>query len=118
MSDDALMRWETEGGALGVANRRQSLGSNGRGGPVHQEPTSDSAFALAASALALAMLALLAVLILADVVGLAQMLPFFVLPPALLVAAAFLLQRWATGEAEASAARETVHRQREKGRQP
>lgn len=117
MSDDALMRWETEGGALGVANRRQSLG-NGRGGPVHQEPTSDSAFALGASALALAMLTLFAVLIFADVVGLTQMLPFFVLPPALLVAAALLLQRWATGEAEASAAREIVHRQREKGKQP
>ena len=152
MSDDALMRWETEGGALGVANRRQSataratpcdqadprhaepenwdspvparfaptktpLGSNGRGGPVHQEPTSDSAFALAASALALAMLTLFAVLVLADVVGLTQMLPFFVLPPALLVASGFFLWRWATGEAEASAAQEIVHAQHEKGRQ-
>lgn len=117
MSDDALMRWETEGGALGVANRRQSLGSNGRAGPVHQEPTSDSAFALAASALALAMLTLLAVLVLADVVGLTQMLPIFVLPPTLLVASGFFLWRWATGEAEASAAQEIVHAQHEKGRQ-
>ena len=115
MSDDALIRWETEGGALGVANRRQSLGSNGRGGPVHQEPTSDCAFALAASALALAMLTLFAVGP-ADA-GAHQMLPFFVLPPALLVASGFFLWRWATGEAEASAAQEIVHRQREKGRQ-
>ena len=101
-----------------VANRRQSLGSNGRRGPVHQEPTSDSAFALATSALALTMLTLFAVLILADVLGLTQMLPFFVLPPALLAASGFFLWRWATGEAEASAAREIVHRQRQKGRQP
>jgi hypothetical protein len=74
-------------------------------------------FALAASSLAVAMLTLFAVLALADVVGLTHMLPFFVLPPTLLVASAFFLSRWATGEAEASAAREIVHRQREKGRQ-
>lgn len=152
MAYDPLMRWETEGGVLGVTNGRQSasakatpcdqpdprhvepeewgssaparfaptkasLGSHGRGGPGHQEPTSDSAFALAASALALAMLTLFAVVVLADVVGLAHMLPFFVLPPALLVASAFFLWRWATGEAEASAAQEIVHRQHEKGRQ-
>jgi hypothetical protein len=94
-----------------------SFDSRDQRGPGEQEPTSDNAFALAASALALAMLTLFAVLVLADVVGLTHMLPFFVLPPALLVASAFFLWRWAAGEAEASAAQEIVHRQREKGRQ-
>ena len=85
-------------------------------GRVNQELTSDRAFALAASALALAMLALFAVLALADVVGLTHILPLFVFPPALLVASAFFLWRWATGEAEASAAREVAHRKHEEGR--
>jgi hypothetical protein len=62
------------------------------------------------------MLTLFAVLTLADVVGLTRMLPFFALPPALLVASAFLLSRWATGEAEASAAQEVAHRNHERRR--
>jgi hypothetical protein len=86
-------------------------------GRVGQEPTSDNPFALAVSALALAMLTLFTVLILADVVGLIHILPLFALPLGLLVASAFLLWRWATGEAEASAAEEVVHRKHEKGRQ-
>jgi hypothetical protein len=86
-------------------------------GPVNQEPTSDHAFALAASTLAFGMLTLLAVLALADLVGLTHMLPLVALPLALLAASAFFVWRWATGEAKASAAQEIVHRQREKGRQ-
>ena len=86
-------------------------------GPVSQEPTSDNAFALAASTLALAMLTVFSVLILADVVGLTHILPLFVFPLALLVASAFFAWRWATGEAEVSAAREVAHRKHEKGRQ-
>ena len=91
--------------------------SRDRRGLGEQEHTSDNAFALAASTLAFAMLTLFAVLVLADVVGLTHILPFVALPPALLIASAFFLWRWATGEAEASAAQEIVHRQREKGRQ-
>lgn len=83
-------------------------------GRVNQESTSERAFARSASALALAMLTLFGVLALADVVGLTHMLPFFALPPALLVASALFLQRWAMGEAEAPAAQEVV--QREKAR--
>jgi hypothetical protein len=84
-------------------------------GQVNHGLTSERAFALSASALALAMLTLFAVLALADVVGLAHMLPFFALPPALLVASALFLWRWAMGEAEASAAQEVAHRKHEKG---
>lgn len=84
-------------------------------GRVNQGLTPERAFALAASTLALAMLTLFAVLALADVVGLAHILPFFALPPALFVASALFLWRW--GEAEASAAQEVVHRQHEKRRQ-
>jgi hypothetical protein len=84
-------------------------------GRVNQGLTSEKAFALAASALALSMLTLFAVLTLADVVGLTRMLPFVALPPALLVASAFFLWRWATGEAEASAAQQVAHRKHEKG---
>jgi hypothetical protein len=64
---------------------------------------SDRAFSLAASALGLAILALLAVLLLGDVVGLARLLPFFALAAALFLAAAVLVWRWATGEAEVEA---------------
>jgi hypothetical protein len=85
-------------------------------GRANQGLTSERAFVLAASALALSMLTLFAVLTLADVVGLTRMLPFFALPPALLVASAFLLSRWATGEAEASAAQEVAHRNHERRR--
>ncbi len=85
-------------------------------GRVNQEPTSDNAFALAASALAFAMLTLFAVLALAEVRGLTHILPFLALPPALLVASAFFLWRWATGEAKASATQEVAHRKHEKGR--
>ncbi|MGH3039057.1 MAG: hypothetical protein ACRDLZ_06570 [Gaiellaceae bacterium] len=83
---------------------------------VEHEPTSDRAFALAASALALAMLTLFAVLALVDVVGLARILPFVALPPTLLVASALFLGRWATGEAKASAAREVAQRKHEEGK--
>jgi hypothetical protein len=63
------------------------------------------------------MLTLFAVLTLADVMGLAYMLPFFALPPGLLVVSAFFLWRWAIGEAEASTAQEVAHRKHEQGRQ-
>lgn len=85
-------------------------------GRANQELTSERAFALAASALSLAMLTLFAVLALADVVGLARMLPFVALPPALLVASALFLWRWAMGEAEASAAQQIAHRKHERGK--
>jgi hypothetical protein len=83
-------------------------------GRVNQGLTSERAFALAASALALSMLTLFAVLALADVVGLTRMLPFFALPPALLVASALFLWRWAMSEADASAAQEVAHRNHER----
>jgi hypothetical protein len=84
-------------------------------GRVDQELASDNAFALAASTLALAMLALFAVLVLADVVGLTHILPYVALPPGLLVASAFFLWRWAKDEAETSTAQEVVHRKHEEG---
>lgn len=84
---------------------------------MNQEPTSDNAFALAASTLALAMLTVFTVLILAAVVGLTHILPLFVLPLALLVASAFFAWRWAMGEAKVSAAQEVAHRMHDKGRQ-
>jgi hypothetical protein len=73
------------------------------GRPAGTEPAPDRAFFMVALALGLAMLALLAVLLLADVVGLARLLPFFGLAAALFVAAAVLVWRWATGEAEVEA---------------
>ncbi len=45
------------------------------------------------------MLTLFAVLILADVVRLASMLPFFAIPVVFFVASAVLAWRWASGEA-------------------
>ena len=84
------------------------------GDRVNRDLSSERAFALSASALALAMLTLFGVLALADVVGLPHMLPFVVLPPALLVVSALFLRRWATDNAEASTAQEVV--QREKAR--
>jgi hypothetical protein len=80
------------------------------------EATSDGVFALAASALALAMLALFGVLLLVDVVGLARILPFAALSLALFFASAFLLWRWALGEARMSTAQDVAHRTREAGK--
>jgi predicted branched-subunit amino acid permease len=81
------------------------------------EPTSDRAFFLAALALGLAMLALFAVLLLADVVGLARLLPFFALAAVLFLAAAVLVWRWATSEGEVEALQAEADRavKREKG---
>jgi hypothetical protein len=87
--------------------------TRGASGRADQEATSDGAFALAASALALAMLALFGVLLLADVVGLARILPFAALPLALFLASAFLLWRWALGEARMSTAQDVAHGARE-----
>jgi hypothetical protein len=62
--------------------------------------TSDSLLFLATLAFGFAMLALLGVLALADVVGVARILPFLALPPALFIASAVLLWRWMSAEAK------------------
>lgn len=71
-----------------------------RGG-VAKKATADSALFFATLAFGFAMLALLGVLALTDVVGVASLLPFFVLPPALFVASGVLLWRWASGREHA-----------------
>jgi hypothetical protein len=60
--------------------------------------TPGSPLFLATLAFGLAMLALLGVLALADVVGIARILPFLALPPALFIASAVLLWRWMSAE--------------------
>ena len=83
--------------------------------PLGSEPTSDSAFFVAALAVGFSMLTLFAVLLLADVVGLARILPFFALPAVLFAVSAVLAWRWATGEAEAAAVRDVVDRASRRG---
>jgi hypothetical protein len=97
--------------------RKTEFRNSEMGRPAGTAPSSDRTFFLAALALGSAMLALLAVLLLADVAGLVRLLPFFGLAAALFVAAAVLVWRWATGEAEVEALRAEAHRalQREKG---
>ncbi len=80
---------------------------------AHEQPTSDGGFALAISVFAVAMLTLFAVLALADVVGLAGILPFVGLPLGLLAIAAALVWHWLIGEAKASAAFEVARRESE-----
>ncbi len=77
---------------------------------VRKAPKPETWFFLAASAFGLAMLSLLAVLILADIVALARILPFFALPLVLFTASAPLVRRWGKGEAEEAAIEEVAHR--------
>jgi hypothetical protein len=84
---------------------------------VATEPTSDSAFFVAALVLGFAMLTLFAVLALADPVGLADILPFFAIPAALFVASAVAAWRWATGESETAVVREVDDRESVRARQ-
>jgi hypothetical protein len=78
--------------------------------PLGSELTSDSTFLLAALTVRFAMLTLFAVLLLADVVGLARILPLFALPAVLFVVSGVLEWRWAAGEAEAAAVRDVADR--------
>jgi glycerol-3-phosphate acyltransferase PlsY len=71
-----------------------------RGGSA-EAVTLDSLLFLATSAFGLAMLALLGVLALADVVGVASILPFLALPPVLFIASGVLLWRWTSGREHA-----------------
>jgi hypothetical protein len=64
-----------------------------RGG-VRNAGTADSLLLLATLAFGFAMLALLGFLALADVVGVAHILPFLALPPALFIASGVLLWQW------------------------
>ena len=77
---------------------------------VRKAPEPETWFFLAALAFGLAMLSLLAVLILADIVALAHILPFFALPLVLFIASAPLVRRWVKGEAEKAAIEEVAHR--------
>jgi hypothetical protein len=83
---------------------------------VATEPTSDSAFLLAALVLGFAMLTLFALLALADPIGLAGVLPFVAIPAVLFAASAVLAWRWATGESETAVAREIADRESGGGR--
>jgi hypothetical protein len=62
--------------------------------------TPDGLLFLAILAFGLAILALLGVLALADVIGVARILPFLALPPALFIASGVLFWRGAPGERE------------------
>jgi uncharacterized membrane protein len=64
-----------------------------RGG-VRKAGTADSLLFFGTLAFGLAMLALLGFLAVADVVGVAHILPFLALPPALFIASAALLWQW------------------------
>ena len=79
--------------------KRQFDNDAPRGG-VGNAVTSDGALFLAALAFGLAMLALLAVLALADLLGVTRILPFFALPSALFFASGVLLSRWTSRERE------------------
>ncbi len=81
---------------------------------VPTEPTSDSAFFAAAVVFGFAMLTLFAVLLFADVVGLAGILPFAAVPALLLVTSALLAWRWATREAETAVVRDEGEGRRER----
>jgi hypothetical protein len=77
---------------------------------VRKAPHQETALFLAALSFGLAMLSLLAVLLLADVVALAHILPFFALPLVLFISSAPLLRRWGKGETEAAAIEELARR--------
>jgi hypothetical protein len=70
---------------------------------VHKAPHQETALFFAALTFGLAMLSLLAVLLLADIVALAHILPFFALPLVLFISSAPLLRSWVKGEADAAA---------------
>jgi hypothetical protein len=95
---------------------RAPLDTGNARGKDHQQPTSDKGLAMAMLVFAIGMLTLFAVLALADVVGLAHILPFVGLPLGLLAIAAALVWHWLSGEARASAAFELARRDREEGR--
>jgi hypothetical protein len=73
------------------------------GSPVGKAPPQETALFVAALTFGLGMLSLLAVLLLADIVALARILPFFALPLGLFISSAWLLRSWANGEADAAA---------------
>jgi hypothetical protein len=77
---------------------------------VRKAPNLETSLFLAALAFGLAMLSLLAVLLLAGIVALSQILPFFALPLVLFIATAPLLRRWVMREAEEAAIAEVAHR--------
>jgi hypothetical protein len=79
-------------------------------GSVRKAPHQETALFLAGLTFGLAMLSLLAVLLLADIVALAHILPFFALPLVLFIASAPLLRLWGKGEAEAAAIEEVAQR--------
>jgi hypothetical protein len=90
---------------------RNTRFDNLKAGPsVGKAPHQETALFLVALTLGLAMLSLLAVLLLADIVELSHILPFFALPLVLFIATALLLRRWGKGEAEAAAIEEVAHR--------
>jgi hypothetical protein len=70
--------------------------------------TSDGVLLLATLAFGLAMLVTLDVLGLAGVVGIGRVLPFFALPPALLIASGVLLWRWTSSQREEVGVRQVV----------
>ena len=80
------------------------------GGSVGKAPHQEMALFLAALTFGLAMLSLLAVLLLADIVALSHILPFFALPLVLFIATAPLFRRWVKREAEEAAIAEVAHR--------
>jgi hypothetical protein len=77
---------------------------------VRKAPNLETSLFLAALAFGLAMLSLLAVLLLAGIVALSHILPFFALPLVLFIATAPLLRRWVMREAEVAAIEEVAHR--------
>lgn len=77
---------------------------------ARKAPNPETSFFLAALTFGLAMLSLLAVLILADIVALAHILPFFALPLSLFIASGPLVRRWVKSEAEEAATEEVAHR--------
>lgn len=77
---------------------------------VRKPPHQETALFLAGLTFGLAMLSLLAVLLLADIVALAHILPFFALPLVLFISTAPLLRRWGQGETEAAAIEELAQR--------
>ena len=83
---------------------------------VPTEPTSDGGFFAAALVLGFAMLTLFAVLLLADGVGFARILPFAAVPALLFGTSAVLAWRWATEEAEAAVVRDEGEGRRERKR--
>jgi hypothetical protein len=77
---------------------------------IRKAPNLETSLFLAALAFGLAMLSLLAVLVLADIVALSHILPFFALPLVLFIATAPLFRRWVKREVEEAAIAEVAHR--------